>query len=145
MAKKLMWVDLEMSGLDWNLDKILEVAIVVTDLNFQILDEYHRVVFQPQIILDTMNDWCKEHHGKSGLSAEVPHGTPLEQVEAERDRLKNAIQEIVALCPDADPYDSAGPTSRGYYLALRDIKHRLVLELNTVTTIEEDEEEDRNS
>jgi len=66
----------------------------------------------------------------------------MAKLEAERDRLKNAIQEIVALCPNADPYDTAGPTSRGYYLALRDIKHRLMLELNTVATIEEDQEKD---
>jgi hypothetical protein len=75
------------------------------------------------------------YDGNDG-STVTPLINALERVEVERDRLKTAIQEIIALCPDADPYDSAGPTSRGYYLALRDIKHRLMLELNTVTTIE---------
>jgi oligoribonuclease len=81
--RALFWIDLEMTGLDENKDSILEVAVVITDLKSQVLEEYHRVVYQPQSVLDAMNDWCKEHHGKSGLTAAVPSGTPLEQVEAE--------------------------------------------------------------
>jgi len=82
-TKSLFWIDLEMTGLDDTVDKILEVAVVVTDLNFKTLEEYHRVVFQPQQVLDQMNDWCKKTHGESGLTAAVPNGTPLEQVEKE--------------------------------------------------------------
>ena len=80
---RLLWVDLEMTGLDDVQDKILEVAAVVTDLDFTPLDTLHHVVFQTQEVLEAMNDWCKEHHGKSGLTAEVPKGTPLAQVEQE--------------------------------------------------------------
>lgn len=82
-SKKMFWIDLEMTGLDHLTDQILEVAVVVTDWNFQPLEEYHRVVFQPQEVLDAMNDWCKQHHGESGLTAEVPKGTPLDQVQRE--------------------------------------------------------------
>jgi len=78
---RLLWVDLEMTGLDDVQDKILEVAAVVTDLEFTPLDTLHHVVFQTQDVLEAMNDWCKEHHGKSGLTAEVPKGTPLPDVE----------------------------------------------------------------
>lgn len=81
--KRLLWVDLEMTGLDENVDTILEVAAVVTDLEFKTLEEYHRVVFQPQEVLETMNDWCKKTHGESGLTAAVPNGTPLATVEKE--------------------------------------------------------------
>lgn len=70
-----------MTGLDDVKDKILEVAAVVTDMDFNILETLHQVVFQPQDVLENMNDWCKDHHGKSGLTAEVPSGTPLAQVE----------------------------------------------------------------
>jgi oligoribonuclease len=56
---------------------------VVTDLNFEVLDTYHRIVRQPQAVLDTMNEWCKNTHGKSGLTALVPNGTPLVKVEQE--------------------------------------------------------------
>jgi oligoribonuclease len=79
--KKLFWVDLEMTGLDEKVDHILEVAVVVTDMDFNPLEEYHRVVFQPPAVLEGMNDWCKKTHGESGLTAAVPNGTALAQVE----------------------------------------------------------------
>lgn len=81
--KKFFWVDLEMTGLDDKTDTILEVAVVITDLAFKEIDRYSRVVFQPPFVLENMNDWCKKHHGESGLTAEVPNGTPLAQVEKE--------------------------------------------------------------
>ncbi|MBY0472019.1 oligoribonuclease [bacterium] len=81
--KHLFWIDLEMTGLDEMTDQILEVAVMITDLNFKVVDQYHRVVFQPQEVIDSMNDWCKKTHGESGLTALIPSGTPLAQVEAE--------------------------------------------------------------
>lgn len=81
--KKMFWVDLEMTGLDDNVDKILEVAVIITDTDFSPIETYHRIVYQPQAVLDGMNDWCKTTHGKSGLTAAVPNGTPLETVEKE--------------------------------------------------------------
>lgn len=83
MKQPLFWVDLEMTGLDEKADSILEVAIVITDIDFKPLEEYHRIVFQPQAVLEKMNDWCKKTHGDSGLTAAVPNGTPLSQVEKE--------------------------------------------------------------
>jgi len=83
MSKPLFWVDLEMTGLDEKVDTILEVAIVITDAEFKTLEEYHRIVYQPQEVLDKMNDWCKRTHGESGLTAAVPNGTPLATVEKE--------------------------------------------------------------
>jgi oligoribonuclease len=81
--KRFFWVDLEMTGLDESVDHILEVAVVITDTDFNVLDRYHRVVFQPKEIVDGMNDWCKKTHGESGLTAEIPKGTPLPTVEKE--------------------------------------------------------------
>ena len=83
MAKKMLWMDLEMTGLDDQNDHILEVAALVTDLDFNTIEELQHIVFQPHAVLDGMNAWCKEHHGKSGLTAAVPTGTPLSQVEDE--------------------------------------------------------------
>ena len=79
--KNLLWVDLEMTGLDDNRDHILEVAAVVTDMDFKILEEFHRVVFQPPAVLELMDDWCKKTHGASGLTKAVATGTPLADVE----------------------------------------------------------------
>ncbi len=81
MNKKLLWVDLEMTGLDDLKDSILEVAAIVTDVELKPLEEYHRVVFQTPEVLENMNDWCKKTHGESGLTAAIPSGTPLAQVE----------------------------------------------------------------
>lgn len=85
MAKKklLLWVDLEMSGLDEKTDKILELAAIITDYEFNEIAQKHFVVYQPDTVLDTMNEWCKEHHGKSGLTDLVKTGTPLETVQTE--------------------------------------------------------------
>jgi oligoribonuclease len=81
--KRLFWIDLEMTGLDDVRDKILEAAIVITDIDFKILEEYQAVVFQPTEFLEGMDDWCKKIHGESGLTAAVPQGKPLDQVELE--------------------------------------------------------------
>jgi oligoribonuclease len=81
--KKLLWMDLEMTGLDEKTDKILEIAAVVTDYELNPISEKHYVVYQPPGVLESMNDWCKEHHGKSGLTELVATGSPLEQVETD--------------------------------------------------------------
>jgi oligoribonuclease len=81
--KPLFWIDLEMTGLDESVDTILEVAVIVTDLELKPLEQYHRVVFQPPEVLERMNDWCKRTHGESGLTAAVPGGLPLADVEKE--------------------------------------------------------------
>ena len=81
--KRFFWIDLQMTGLDDVVDQILEVAVVVTDVDFKALEEYHRIVYQPPAVLEAMNDWCKKTHGESGLTAAVATGTPIAQVEAE--------------------------------------------------------------
>lgn len=83
MAKLFFWIDMEMSGLDPKKDKILEVAAVVTNPQLEILDTYEQVVFQPQEVLESMNDWCKKTHGESGLTAMISGGKPLHEVERE--------------------------------------------------------------
>ncbi|MFZ9595394.1 MAG: oligoribonuclease [Bdellovibrionia bacterium] len=81
--KKLLWIDLEMTGLDDLRDQILEVAAVITDWDLSPLEEYHAVVFQSEDVLSQMNDWCKKTHGESGLTQAVSQGKPLTQVETE--------------------------------------------------------------
>lgn len=77
----LMWMDLEMTGLNENNDHILEVAAIITDLDFNPLETYESVVFQTEDVVNGMNDWCKKHHGESGLTAKIPFGKPLLEVE----------------------------------------------------------------
>lgn len=79
--QKLIWIDLEMTGLDVEKEVIIEVATIITDFNFKIYDEFECVVNQPQSYLDRMDDWNKKHHGESGLIAKIPHGLQPEMVE----------------------------------------------------------------
>jgi len=71
---RLFWLDLEMSGLDPRQDKILEAAAVVTNFKLVPLETYETAVYQPSEVLAKMNDWCRQHHGASGLTSRVPGG-----------------------------------------------------------------------
>ena len=79
--KNLFWIDLEMSGLDVEKEVIIEAAAIVTDFDFNILDQYHSVVKQEQKYIDNMDDWNKKHHGESGLIEKIPNGKDPAQVE----------------------------------------------------------------
>jgi oligoribonuclease len=71
---KLLWIDMEMTGLDVNREVIIEVAAIVTDLELNALDTYDTVVKQPPSYLQAMDEWNTKHHGESGLTARVPTG-----------------------------------------------------------------------
>jgi len=81
--KKLLWVDMEMTGLEPDIERIIEVAAIVTDLDFKSLGTYHSVVKQPQAYLDNMDDWNTKTHTESGLVAKVPNGKDPKEVEKE--------------------------------------------------------------
>lgn len=67
-SPNLLWLDLEMTGLDVKKNRILEVALIVTDSNLKILDEStDLVVHQPKSVLLKMDKWNRDHHGASGL------------------------------------------------------------------------------
>jgi oligoribonuclease len=64
----LIWLDLEMTGLDPDRDRIIEIATLVTDTNLNPLAEGPIIaVHQPDAILAGMDDWNQRHHGRSGL------------------------------------------------------------------------------
>lgn len=78
---KLFWIDMEMTGLDVEKEVIIEVGAVITDLQFNELQNYHAVVRQPQQYLDRMDDWNRKHHSESGLLQLVPSGRSPDVVE----------------------------------------------------------------
>ena len=80
-VENLLWLDMEMTGLDINKEVVIEVACIVTDMNFRELDSFETIVKQPQSYLDSMDSWNTEHHGKSGLTAKVPTGMDPEMME----------------------------------------------------------------
>jgi oligoribonuclease len=82
-ANNLIWIDMEMSGLNPDADRILEVALVVTDPRLNTVAEAPvLVVRQPAAVLDTMDDWNKSTHAKTGLIEKVKAAT-LSEADAE--------------------------------------------------------------
>ncbi len=72
----LIWIDLEMSGLDPDKCAILELACIVTDGELRELGEgVDLVVHQPDSVLASMDEWCTRHHGQSGLTEAVRNAT----------------------------------------------------------------------
>jgi oligoribonuclease len=68
----LIWIDMEMSGLNPEVDKVLEIAVVVTDSALNPVAEAPvLVVHQADALLGVMDDWNKSAHGKSGLIERV--------------------------------------------------------------------------
>ena len=65
----LVWVDCEMSGLDPAKETLLEVAVIVTDGQLNVVAEGPSlIIHQPDSVLDAMDEWNTEHHGQSGLT-----------------------------------------------------------------------------
>lgn len=70
--QNLIWIDLEMTGLDPEKDKIIEIATIVTDKNLNILAEGPVLAIkQDDITLEKMNDWCVKTHTANGLIERV--------------------------------------------------------------------------
>ena len=82
---RMIWMDLEMTGLDPEQDTIIEIATLVTDNALNVIEEGPEIIIhQDQSRFAQMDDWNKEHHTKSGLWAKVVSSTvTLEQAENE--------------------------------------------------------------
>jgi len=81
--KTLIWLDMEMTGLEPERDRIIEIAIVLTDEALEVIAEAPVItVHQPDSVLDGMDEWNRNTHGKSGLTARVRAST-VSEAEAE--------------------------------------------------------------
>jgi oligoribonuclease len=84
----LVWVDLEMTGLDPDNDVIIEIATVITDNDLNILAQGPVLaVHQSNAVLAAMDDWNQQHHGQSGLIKRVK-ASKVDTEEAERQTLE---------------------------------------------------------
>lgn len=83
----LIWLDMEMTGLNPDTDRIIELAVVITDSQLNIVAESPVfTVHQPDSVLDAMDDWNKSTHGRSGLIGRV-QASSLTEAEVEQQML----------------------------------------------------------
>jgi exonuclease I len=72
----IVWMDMEMSGLEPETDRILEVAVLVTDGELEVVAEGPNLVLhQVDEVLEAMDEWNTSHHGQSGLTQRVREST----------------------------------------------------------------------
>jgi len=91
---RLIWIDLEMTGLDTSTDRIIEIATVVTDKELNILAEGPvMAIHQPNTVLDGMDNWNRKQHGGSGLTERV-RNSKINAAEAERRTLEFLSQWV---------------------------------------------------
>ncbi|MDJ0834041.1 MAG: oligoribonuclease [Gammaproteobacteria bacterium] len=93
----LIWIDLEMTGLDPQQDQIIEIATIVTDKDLQLLEEGPvMAIYQPPEIIEAMDEWNTSHHGQSGL---------IDRVLASPDSTRDAEERTLAFL---EQYVTAG-------------------------------------
>ncbi len=90
----LIWIDLEMTGLEPQRDQIIEIATIVTDVNLNTLAEGPVIaVHQPQQVMTAMDDWNQQHHGASGLIERVKQSRHS-AADAERESIEFLAQWV---------------------------------------------------
>ena len=90
----LVWIDLEMTGLDPQRDQIIEIATVVTDAGLKVLAQGPVIaIHQPSAVLDAMDEWNTSHHGSSGLTERVRNST-ISVADAEQRTLEFLRQHL---------------------------------------------------
>jgi oligoribonuclease len=86
----LVWIDMEMTGLDPYRDRVLEIAVLVTDTALNLVAEGPNLaIHQDEDVLSGMDDWNKTHHGQSGL---------LDRVRASTESVRSAEEKVLAFC-----------------------------------------------
>jgi oligoribonuclease len=90
----LVWLDLEMTGLDSSSDVILQAGLIVTDKELTVLEEYACDIWQPDHLLDRMTPFVREMHQRNGLIERV-RASKLETASAE----KRLLERVAGWCP----------------------------------------------
>jgi len=92
----LIWIDMEMTGLQPDGDRIIEIALLITDAQLSIVAESPVwVLHQPDSVLEAMDSWNRATHAKTGLTARVKAST-LNEAQAEAQALEFLAQHVPA-------------------------------------------------
>ena len=122
--KNLIWLDLEMTGLDTQNDRIIEIATIVTDSELNVLAEGPEIaIHQPEVVIDAMDDWNTRQHGNSGLVERV-HNSSYDEAAAEAETLEFLRQWVPervspmcgnSICQDRRFLARCMPTLEAYF------------------------------
>ncbi len=132
----LVWIDMEMTGLNPDTDQILEIATIVTDSDLNVIAEGPVIaVHQPDEVLDAMDDWCTKTHGESGLTDRVKRST-ISLAEAERQTLE-FLEKYVQKGESPLCGNSVGQDRRFMYRYMPELESFLHYRIIDVSTLKE--------
>ncbi|MDN4596404.1 oligoribonuclease [Leifsonia virtsii] len=104
-SDRLVWIDCEMTGLDLEVDELVEIAVVITDFELNVLDPGLSIVIKPDdSALANMGDFVRQMHTTSGLIEEIPNGKSLAEAEYE------VLEYVLKFAPTARTAPLAGNT-----------------------------------
>lgn len=133
---KLLWIDCEMTGLDFEKDHILEICIVITDFNFKIIEKDKWIIKQSANVLENMNEWCLNTHKKSGLYYESLNSNNT------YDLVEKELLEILKKNSDKKKIFFAGNSVYNDYIFIKkylkkitDWTHYRLIDISTIKTL----------
>lgn len=132
----MVWIDCEMTGLDMNIDELVEIAVIVTDSHLTPLHPGFQLVIKPhQTALDHMGDFVREMHTNSGLLNEIDGGVSVEEAQSK------VLEYLDGLVPEGTKPPLAGNsvgTDRAFLVRyMPQLEARLHYRTIDVSTIKE--------
>jgi oligoribonuclease len=102
-SDRLVWIDCEMTGLDLEVDELVEIAVVITDYDLNPVDPGLSIVIKPDAsALQSMGDFVRAMHTESGLIEEIPNGVSVAEAEYE------VLEYVLKHVPDEQKAPLAG-------------------------------------
>ncbi|WP_430645378.1 oligoribonuclease [Agromyces sp. GXS1127] len=102
-SDRLVWIDCEMTGLDLEVDELVEIAVVITDYDLQPVDGGLDIVIKPDAsALESMGDFVRAMHTQSGLIEEIPNGVSVADAEYQ------VLEYVLKHVPDEQKAPLAG-------------------------------------
>ncbi|GAA1061217.1 oligoribonuclease [Agromyces bracchium] len=102
-SDRLVWIDCEMTGLDLEVDELVEIAVVITDYDLEPVDEGLDIVIKPDAsALESMGDFVRAMHTQSGLIEEIPNGVSVADAEYQ------VLEYVLKHVPDVQRAPLAG-------------------------------------